>query len=464
MKGDLLVPDLELQREWEARVAEFRASGLSGAKWCQTHGLKTHQFYYWLGKHKAVCSHCGETLQEMRTEIRQELKIIPAQVIVVQHVRQMYSCRKCQREGTNTPIITAPMPTPVLKGSLVSPSIMAYVMNQKYVDGLPLYRQEQQFARLGLDLSRQTLANWMLYGANKWLVLLFNRLHQQLLKRDILHADETTLQVLHEPARSAQSKSYLWLYRTGREGSPIVLYDYQETRAGYNPQKFLAGYKGYLQVDGYAGYHKIENVTLVGCLAHAHRGFDEALKVLPAGKRSAAVAAREGLEFCNRLFAIERDLLEVTPEEHYKARLERSRPVLDAFSAWLKVQADKALPKSAFGKAVTYCRNQWDKLEAFMQDGRLEISNNRSERSIKPVIIGRKNFLFCNTPLGAKASAVIYSIVETAKENGLNPFKYLNYLFETLPNVDVNDLTVIDDLLPLGVSASGLPSQIASLI
>lgn len=223
----------------------------------------------------------------------------------------------------------------------------------------------------------------------------------------------------------------------------------------------MHGYKGYLNVDGYAGYNAIENVTLVGCWAHARREFDEALKSLPAGKRSSKVAAREGLDFCNQLFAIERDLLDKTREERYQARLECSQPVLDAFSAWLNEQRDKALPKSAFGKAITYCLNQWHKLTTFMQDGRLEISNNRSERSIKPVVIGRKAWLFCNTPLGAKASATIYRIVESAKENGLNPFEYLKHLFETPPNVDVSDPKIIDQLLPhSGSFASKLSDQI----
>ncbi len=178
------------------------------------------------------------------------------------------------------------------------------------------------------------------------------------------------------------------------------------------------------------------------------RAFEEALKVLPKDKRKAKVAAREGLSFCNQLFAIERDLADATPEERYKTRLVRSQPVLDAFLAWLNKQKEQALPKTAFGKAITYCLNQWGKLTAFIQDGRLELSNNRGERSIKPVVIGRKNWLFANTPLGARASAIIYSIVESAKENGLNPFMYLKHLFEQLPNVNVDAPAIIASLLP----------------
>jgi transposase len=224
------------------------------------------------------------------------------------------------------------------------------------------------------------------------------------------------------------STSYLWLYRTGCEGPAMVLYDYQQTRASKHPRKFLSGFKGYAHVDGYAGYNGIPGVSLVGCWSHARRAFDEALKALPENI-STPVAAKEGLKFCNQLFAIERDLKDSSPEERYKARLERSQPVLDAFSAWLRELTPKALPKSALGKAIKYCRNQWDKLEGFLQDGRLEIDNNRAERSIKPFVIGRKNWLFSNTPRGAQSSAITYSIVETAKENGLNPYQYLTYLF-----------------------------------
>ncbi|SPU10419.1 transposase IS66 [Niallia circulans] len=256
---------------------------------------------------------------------------------------------------------------------------------------------------MGLALSRQTMANWMIYGADRWLTPLYDRMHQLLLKLDIIHADEITLQVLREPGRPATSNSYLWLYRTGMEGPPIVLYDYQETRTGENPKKFLHGFKEYLQVDGFAGYHKVENVTIVGYLAHARRALSDVLKTLPENSMK-PVTATEGLQFCNQLFSIER---------------KQSKPVLDAFLSWLKIQEQKVLPKSGIGKAVTYCLNQWDKLVAFLEDGRLEIDNNRSERWIKSVVIGRKAWLFSNTPQGARASAVIYSMVETAIANGL---------------------------------------------
>jgi transposase len=403
---------------------------------------------YRLSPEEQVCPCCLGALHEMSAEIRQELKIVPPSVSVVKHVRFVYACRHCDSKEITTPVITAPMPKAMLPGSLASPSAVAFIMAQKYVEAMPLYRQEHAFARLGVELSRQTMANWMVEGSNRWLTPLYDRMHEHLLKQSVLYADETTCQVLREPGRAATSKSYLWLYRTGRDGPGIVLYDYQTTRASKHPTKFLTGFKGYLHVDGYPGYGALPNVTLAGCWAHARRKFVESLKALPADKRNADVAAKEGLEFCNRLFAIEREIKELSNETRLHVRLKRSRPAVDDFFAWLKYQKPRALPKSAFGQAIGYCLNQREKLEAFLLDGRLELDNNRSERSIKPFVIGRKNWMFSNTPKGAKASATIYSIIESAKENGLNPFAYLKYLFEELPNSDIRDENILDTFLP----------------
>jgi len=410
--------------------------------------LQVEVIEYRLPEEERICPCCQGKLHEMSTQTRREIKYIPAQYVAVHHVQFIYACRKCEQENTATPIIKAQMPNPILPGSVASPSMLAYIMDQKYTLSQPLYRQEQQFSRLGIELSRQTMANWLLNTVDPWLKIIYDRMHELLIKQDILHADETTLQVLKEPGRSAETKSYMWLYRTGRDGPPIVLYDYQTTRASKHPISFLAGFKGYLQTDGYSGYGQIDGVTLVGCFAHARRKFTEALKALPADQKDKPVAAKLGLDYCNRLFSIERQLKDLSDEERYIKRLELSKPVLDEYSNWLKGQRHHTLPKSAFGQAITYCLNQWDNLNHFLLDGRLEIDNNRAERSIKPFVIGRKNFLFSNTPRGAGGSAIIYSIIETAKENHLKPFKYLQYLFERLPNVDTTDVAVIDTLLP----------------
>lgn len=411
--------------------------------------LPVERIEYQLPEEERTCACCGGPLHVMSTEVRRELKVIPAEVRVVEHVQAVYSCRRCEREATSTPIVTASMPKPAAPGSLASPSILSYIMTQKYQYAMPLYRLEQQFAQLGVPLTRQTLANWTLKAANTWLEPLYAQMQSHLRAQPILHADETTVQVLQEPGRKAETQSYLWLYRTGRDGPPIILYDYQTTRSGEHPSRFLAGFSGYLHVDGYPGYHKVAGATLVGCWAHARRKFDEALKALPPDKRATAVTAREGLDYCNRLFAIERQIKDAPPEERLRVRTEQSRPVVEAFSAWLKEKEPQVLTKSKLGEAITYCVSQWEKLVRFLEDGRLELDNNRSERSIKPVVIGRKNWLFSNTPRGARASAVIYSIIETAKENGLNPFAYLTWLFEEMPQLlDLENPQVLDRMLP----------------
>lgn len=410
--------------------------------------LPTETIEYRLSAEEQVCSCCAGPLHEMSTQVRREIEVIPAQVKLKEHVQYVYGCRHCERNELETPIVTAKMPAPVFPRSLASPSAMAYTMTQKYVESMPLHRQEKHMERFGISLSRQTLSNWILYGANTWLSPIYDQMREHLLKQDILHADETSLQVLSEPDRPATSKSYMWLYRTGRMSPAIILYDYQRTRAAKHPSRFLKDFQGYIHVDGYAGYNGIAGVTLVGCLAHARRKFTEALQALPESAKTTHVKAKEGLAFCNQLFAIERELKDASPEERYKKRLERSQPILDAFSAWLREQTPRVLPKSALGQAIKYCRNQWDRLVVFLEDGRLEIDNNRAERSIKPFVIGRKNWMFSNTAKGANSSAIIYSIVETAKENGLNPFNYLKYLFEQLPNMDMTDKPKLDQLLP----------------
>jgi transposase len=333
---------------------------------------------YRLMEEEQACPECHDHLHEMSKEVRKELKIIPAQVKVVEHVRYVYACRSCEKNNTRTPVITAPMPAPVLRGSFVSPSLMAFIMDRKYALALPLYRQEQQFKHYGIDLSRQTLANWMIRGANDWLSSLYDRMHAKLIQHDILHADETTLQVLREEGRMASNKSYMWLYSTGHTDVPIYLYDYKTTRASKNPKKMLSGFKGYLHADGYGGYNDIPGVTVVGCLAHVRRKFTDSLKAVSDKTSIRSSVAQEGLDYCNQLFFIEKQLKNLEAEERYTLRLEQSKPVLDAFQAWLKVKKRQTLPKSALGLAISYSLNQCEKVSNFLLDGRLEISNNRA--------------------------------------------------------------------------------------
>jgi transposase len=342
---------------------------------------------YTLPLEEQVCPCCQGDLHKMGEDVRRELKIVPAQVFVVKHVRDVYSCRYCQANEIETPVKTASMPTPAFPNSLASPSAVAYIMNGKYLEGLPLYRQEQIFSRLGIELSRQTMANWIIRGADH-LKIIYDRLKVHLLDRDILHADETTLQVLHEEGRAPETKSYLWLYRSGRDGPPIVLFEYQKTRAAEHPKAFLEQFRGSLHVDAYSAYGCLTWLTLVYCWAHARREFVDALKALSPQAQKKAVAA-EGLAYCDKLFRIERQLHDVSPEERKAERLLRSVPVLTEFKAWLTAKSITVLPTGATGKAIRYCLNHWERLNNFLLDGRLEIDNNRSERSIKDFVVGR---------------------------------------------------------------------------
>ena len=324
----------------------------------------------------------------------------------------------------------------MIPGGFASAEAIAHIMTQKFIMASPLYRQEQEWARQGLKLSRQTMSNWVLRAAEDHLLPVYEELHRRLVQREVLHADETTLQVLHEPGKKAQTKSNMWLYRTGQDGGlPIGLYEYQPSREARHAERFLEGFSGYLHADGYQGYHKLpENIRVVGCWAHARRKFDEALNALPPDQRK-GTAALIGLEYCNQLFAWEEQFKGLSPEERIKQRLKEEKPILDALLVW--ADSVSAAPKSALGKALHYLKEQWPYLLLrYLEDGRLELSNNRAERSIKPFVIGRKNFLFANTPLGAQASAVIYSLIETAKETGLDPFRYLTWILKTAPTLN----------------------------
>ena len=281
---------------------------------------------------------------------------------------------------------------------------------------------------------------------------MYEQLHRELLAKEVLHADETTLQVLHEPGKEPQSKSYMWLYRTsGDTDNPVVMYEYQSGRGAVHPREFLEGFKGYLHADGYAGYHRLpENIRVVGCWAHLRRKFDEAVNALPK-EQQVGCTALEGLQYCNILFAIEKELADLPPEERYIQRLARSKPVMDALLAW--AETTNAAPKSALGKAIYYLKEQWPYLIRVLEDGRLELSNSLAERSIKPFVIGRKNFLFANTPWGAQGSAVIYSMIETAKESGLDPYRYLTWLLTNAPILAARDDSWADKFLPANAPA-----------
>lgn len=435
------------KKESEPTVEEitYRRKKRVGKKDEDISNLPTETIEYTLPEDEQVCPECCEDLHVMSKVVRKEIVLIPAQVKVVEHVQNIYACRNCEENNDYTPIVKAKAPKPLIKGSSASASIVAHIMNEKYVNATPLYRLEQDFYRKDFDLSRQTMSNWLIRCTQDYLAPLYELMKTYLLREEVLHADETVVQVLHEPGRKASTNSYQWLYRTSESSEfNIVLYDYQPTRSSSNPKKFLSGFKGYLHTDGYSGYNQISDVIVIGCLAHFRRYYIDALKAIPEEERKGTQAG-VGLEYCNKLFEMDNKLIKNCEEfdNHYeelhKMRLKFLKPLSDEFFAW--ANSINTLPKSALGKAITYTKQQHQYFENFFLDGRLEITNNRAERSIKPFVIGRKNWLFSNTQKGATTSSIIYSIIETAKENNLKPFEYLKYIFETLPNIKTSELS-----------------------
>jgi hypothetical protein len=331
---------------------------------------------------------------------------------------------------------------------------LAHVAVSKYVDALPLYRQEAMLIRLGVDLPRATLANWMI-KVGQLVVPLVNRIREQLLAGDYLQCDETRFQVLKEPGKRAQSQSYLWVQRGGTEDQPLLLYDYDPSRSGEVPKRLLEGFQGYLQTDGYEGYTAIGSmggVIHVGCWAHARRKFDEALRAQGKNKKKGAKRskkqskAEQGLRYIGALYRVEREAATMSTQERHRIRHERSRPIVEQIRDWLDESVGSVPPKSLTGKALGYLDKQWPKLVRYLEDGRLRMDTNLVENAIRPFVVGRKNWLFADTVRGAEASANLYTVIETAKANGIEPYAYLRHVFAELPKATM--LEDIGALLP----------------
>ena len=398
-------------------------------------------------KEEQYCDHCNSTLRPIGKEVvREELEYIPAKLQIVRYVRMSYECPRCKH--TEHPFIKKALtPTSLMNHSLASPSSVANVMYQKYVNSVPLYRQEKEWERMGLSLSRATMANWVIRCSQDYLMPVVAHLQKKLLERDIIHCDETPVQVLKEEGKKPQTKSYMWLYRTGDDGKPpVILYDYQPSRNGDHAVVFLKDFKGFVHSDGYSGYNKLTGITRCGCWAHLRRKFIEAIPK-KTGTDEPLTNAEIGRDYCNQLFEIERDLKHLSPAERRLKRLELEKPILEAFWCWLENL--NVLNGSALGKAVTYAKNQKKYMENYLLDGRCSISNNAAENAIRPFTVGRKNWLFADTPKGASASAAVYSIIETAKANGLNVYTYLEYLLLYMPDTDWrNNPKELDMLMP----------------
>ena len=418
-----------------------------------------------LPEEEQYCDECGTKMIPMAPKlVREVLKFVPAQLTLHRIYVWTYVCPECKEKGEKNSIKSAKAPDALIPHSYASEPVTAHAMYQKYVNAVPLYRQEKDWEQMGAFLSRGTLGRWIKICSDDYFVPIYEYFHRLLQGRQFAMADETRLQVLKEPDRNPETDSFMWLFRSGEDGlSPLILYRYTETRAKFNAVEFLKGFKGYLMTDGYQGYNNLPNIIREACWAHIRRKFCDAI---PAGKKDdLSEPAVQGVQYCDKLFAIERYCREnrFSFEKRHEFRNKKAPDILKAFWAWL----DKQHPTkgSRMEKAVTYARNQRPYAETYLQDGRCSISNNPSENSIRPFTVGRKNWLFCDTPGGAHASATVYTMVEMAKAHGLNVEKYLTFLLEKRPHTGMSD-EELEKLAPWSDEARaycGFAQQIACI-
>ena len=401
-------------------------------------GIPVEKEYLDLSEKEKNCPVCGTALKQIGEEfVRRELVFIPARLKVREYYSRNYECPQCSQHGI--PVIKKGKDgRPHMLYGMACAGTVAWVMYQKFCNALPYFRQEKDWKQYGASITRKTMANWVIQNSEAFFLPMYEYFQRKLLEREFAMADETPLQVLHEPGRRAQTQSYMWLFRSGEDGlPPIILYKYSETRAGENAVDFLRGFKGYLMCDGYSGYNKVPDAKRTACWAHIRRYLTDAI---PKGKAlDYTQPSVQGIMYINQLFHLE-DIIKAKHTSFdaiKKARLEKEKPVVEGFLSWLDQQAP--VRGSRMDKAVTYIQNRRSYLSTYLEDGRCSFSNNLSENAIRPFTVGRKNWLFCDTPNGAQASALVYSMVEIAKANGVNVYHYLTYLLEKMPSNRMSD-------------------------
>lgn len=403
-----------------------------------------------------VCG-CGSELRRIGEEVSEQLDVIPARVRVIRHIRPKYACRNCEGVEDGGPAVKiAPVPPQIIPKSIAGPGLLAHILTAKFTDHLPFYRQEKQFIRLGVEVSRTSMCKWAMQAASACRPLL-NLLQDEAVAGSYLNIDETTLQVLKESGRDPTTKSYMWIFRRGDPDRPVLLYQYHPTRSGDVARAFLGDFTGYVQTDGFNGYDFLdhaENIRHIGCWAHARRKFMDV--VTAQGKKRKTGAADAALSFISKLYKLEKEARAkgLSPEEMYQMRQSGAKPILADFHQWLIKKSVQTPPKGLLGKAVSYALKQWDRLIGYIEDGRLAPDNNGAENAIRPFVVGRKNWLFSGTPEGAEASALLYSLIETAKANRREPYAYLRYIFEMLPMA--SSLEEYEALLPWNITPEQL--------
>ena len=426
----------ELEASSSEKIPKKRKARATDAE--RFKGIPVEKEYLDLSEKEKNCPVCGTALKQIGEEfVRRELVFIPASLKVREYYSRNYECPQCSQHGI--PVIKKGKDgRPHMLYGMACAGTVAWVMYQKFCNALPYFRQEKDWKQYGASITRKTMANWVIQNSEAFFLPMYEYFQRKLLEREFAMADETPLQVLHEPGRRAQTQSYMWLFRSGEDGlPPIILYKYSETRAGENAVDFLRGFKGYLMCDGYSGYNKVPDAKRTACWAHIRRYLTDAI---PKGKAlDYTQPSVQGVMYINQLFHLE-DIIKAKHTSFdaiKKARLEKEKPVVEGFLSWLDQQAP--VRGSRMDKAVTYIQNRRSYLTTYLEDGRCSFSNNLSENAIRPFTVGRKNWLFCDTPNGAQASALVYSMVEIAKANGVNVYHYLTYLLEKMPSDRMSD-------------------------
>lgn len=381
-------------------------------------------------------------------EVYKKLDYIPARYEVIEHHLAVYKDKKSDK------IIKTPHPAELFSRSIATPSLLASVINGKYVNALPLYRQEQEFARNDIILRRQVLCNWVIKGTEEHLSLLYDRLHKELLKAAVIHADETPVEIAKD-GRNPGAKSQMWVYRSGNmcNAPEIILYDYEKTRSSEHPKEFLGDFSGKIICDGYQVYQSMEKkspkgLKVHGCWSHARRKFAEYVKSMGPEDAKGSIAA-QALALIAQIYHEENKLSGASDEERLDGRQKVVKPLCESFFAWLKTKKDAVVPKTQTGKAIAYCLNQEEYLLRFLEDPQVPIDNNIAEQAIRPFCIGKNNWKVIDTVAGAQSSAILYSLAETAKANNLKPYEYFKHLLTEIPkHVEGKSLEFLDDLLP----------------
>ena len=441
------VCNLDAQEPEDLEIKPVRKSKTIGKKADDMAGLPVNIINHYLSEEELIAEFGENGWKQLLDAISKRYHLIPAKVEVDEHHVGVYASK------TDGHIVKAPHPKALLHGSAVSPSLAAAVMNGKYVNAVPLYRLEQEFTRYGLSITRQNMANWMIRLGEEYLAVLYDYLHEKLYGYHVIQADETPVLVNHD-GRPAGSKSYMWVYRSGHlyQDKQIVLYDYHKTRNSSHPKEFLKDYSGICVTDGYQVYHQMEkeqeDLRIAGCWVHARRKFDEAMNVLPKEqqKKSDAYLVMKQIQ---AIYREEGKLKELSADERLEQRQLVVKPLVDALFVYLKKQNPTVPATGQLRKAYTYILNQEKYLRVFLENGEVPIDNNASERAIRGFCIGKKNWQMIDTINGAKASAIIYSIAETAKANNLKPYDYFEHILNEIPkHMDDSDRSFLEDLLP----------------